>query len=219
MKPEVFSFGDYEGPNHSAIDEGSQEFWFDYFADCGDGMTAGYSLAYLSMCDLQLQLNQDWNSVKPPSPAQKKLGIECGALLAEIRELREKGTEAESILQAVQRKASPEVLAQAGGVEGLIEFIDKQAVGAITAITKLEKDEQGQVVPVGLPPECTRLPRGAFLFVGGDTTYHVADYASLGGRFQTVFEWAYQDLLADNLADEEISWAKPPADFRASGQS
>lgn len=206
MKPEVFSFGDYDGPNHIATDPGSQEFWFDYFADCGDGMTAGYSLAYLSMCDLQLQLNQDWNDVTPPSPASKKLGIECGALLAHISELRKKGADPESILHAVRRKASPEVLAQAGAAERLIAFIEEQAVGAITPIPKLDKNQSDKAVPVALPPECMRLPRGAFLFVGGDTTYHVADYASLGGRFQTVFEWAYKDLLTDKLADRTISW-------------
>src|SRR5687767_8671954 len=31
----------------------TDEFWFDYFADSGDGMTAGYALAYLSMSDLE----------------------------------------------------------------------------------------------------------------------------------------------------------------------
>jgi len=206
MKPEVFSFGDYDGPNHLATDQGSKEFWFDYFADCGDGMTAGYSLAYLSMCDLQLQLNQDWNNVPPPSPAQKKLGIDCGALWAHIRELREKGADPESILRAVQSKASPEVVAQAGGTQALMAFIEEQAIGAITPIHQLEKAKPGEAVPDKLPPECMRLPRGAFLFIGGDTTYHVADYASLGGRFQAVFEWAYKDLLADKLASPEISW-------------
>lgn len=39
-----------------------------------------------------------------------------------------------------------------------------------------------------------RLPRGEFLFVGGDTSYHVADVASLKERFQTPFNWAYVDI-------------------------
>lgn len=38
------------------------------------------------------------------------------------------------------------------------------------------------------------LPRGQFLFVGGDTAYHVADYMTLATRIQKPFEWAYQDL-------------------------
>jgi hypothetical protein len=38
------------------------------------------------------------------------------------------------------------------------------------------------------------LPRGEFLFVGGDTSYHVADLPSLAGRFQSPFWWAYLDL-------------------------
>ncbi|MEA2205332.1 MAG: hypothetical protein QOE77_2108 [Blastocatellia bacterium] len=206
MKAEVFSFGHYQGPNHRATDQGSTDFWFDYFADSGDGMTAGYSLAYLSMCDLQLQLNQDWNEVPPLSPARMRTGIECGSLAALIKVLREKGASSDSILRAVRRKASPEVLAQAGNTEGLIAFVEANAAGAITPIRQLEKPESGEVGADMLPPQCMRLPRGAFLFVGGDTTYHVADYASLAGRFQSVFEWAYKDLLTDKLADVKISW-------------
>ncbi len=40
-----------------------------------------------------------------------------------------------------------------------------------------------------------RLPRGAFLFVGGDTAYHIADYATLAERFQSPFRWAHDDLI------------------------
>lgn len=39
-----------------------------------------------------------------------------------------------------------------------------------------------------------RLPRGQFLLIGGDTTYHMSDYASLTNRFQTPFRWAFEDL-------------------------
>jgi len=39
-----------------------------------------------------------------------------------------------------------------------------------------------------------KLPRGEFLFIGGDTAYHIADIASLKERFQTPFNWAYEDL-------------------------
>jgi hypothetical protein len=54
------------------------------------------------------------------------------------------------------------------------------------------------------------LPRGRFLFVGGDTAYHIADYETLANRFQTPFEWAYEDLsrdlkdLKDKVADLKI---------------
>jgi len=41
-----------------------------------------------------------------------------------------------------------------------------------------------------------KLPRGKFLFVGGDTAYHIADVASLKERFQKPFNWAYADLDA-----------------------
>lgn len=39
------------------------------------------------------------------------------------------------------------------------------------------------------------LPRGQFLFVGGDTAYHVADYLTLGNRIQLPFTYAYEDLM------------------------
>ena len=38
------------------------------------------------------------------------------------------------------------------------------------------------------------LPRGTFLFVGGDTSYHISDYATLSARFQSPFWWAFRDL-------------------------
>jgi hypothetical protein len=38
------------------------------------------------------------------------------------------------------------------------------------------------------------LPRGQFLLVGGDTTYHLADYANLANRFKQPFDWAFCDI-------------------------
>jgi hypothetical protein len=38
------------------------------------------------------------------------------------------------------------------------------------------------------------LPRGAFLFVGGDTAYHIADYATLAERIWAPFWWACAEL-------------------------
>jgi hypothetical protein len=40
----------------------------------------------------------------------------------------------------------------------------------------------------------TLLPRGSFLFIGGDTAYHVADYSSIHERFQTPFRWAFASV-------------------------
>jgi hypothetical protein len=40
------------------------------------------------------------------------------------------------------------------------------------------------------------LPRGRFLLVGGDTSYHLSDYATLGSRFYQPFKWAFEDLWA-----------------------
>ncbi len=39
------------------------------------------------------------------------------------------------------------------------------------------------------------LPRGEFLFIGGDTAYHIADTASLKERFQTPFNCAALDII------------------------
>ncbi len=41
------------------------------------------------------------------------------------------------------------------------------------------------------------LPRGQFLFLGGDTAYHVADHATIRNRFQSPFRWAWDDLAED----------------------
>lgn len=38
------------------------------------------------------------------------------------------------------------------------------------------------------------LPRGAYLFVGGDTAYHSANYATLFERFQSPFRWAFMSV-------------------------
>lgn len=56
------------------------------------------------------------------------------------------------------------------------------------------------------------LPRGQFLFVGGDTAYHIADYTTLHTRFQLPFRWAFTSVrnwlksknrLTCKLNDEE----------------
>jgi hypothetical protein len=47
--------------------------------------------------------------------------------------------------------------------------------------------------PADIEKDCL-LPRGAFLFVGGDTAYHVADYSTIYERFQTPFRWAFASV-------------------------
>lgn len=46
------------------------------------------------------------------------------------------------------------------------------------------------------------LPRGRFLFIGGDTCYHSAEYLSLVDRVQRPFVYAYQDLRKRKLIDD-----------------
>jgi hypothetical protein len=110
MQPEVFDFTALKRLN---VEEGQDEFWFDYFSDTGDGQKAMYTVAYLCLSRLWTE-----ESAKVDSPV------------------------------SFEREAS-----------------------------------------------CSKaLPRGEFLFVGGDTSYHIADYASLASRFQSPFHWAFNDL-------------------------
>jgi hypothetical protein len=46
------------------------------------------------------------------------------------------------------------------------------------------------------------LPVGSFLFVGGDTSYHIADYATLADRFQKPFWWAHEDRLEAGISPQ-----------------
>lgn len=51
------------------------------------------------------------------------------------------------------------------------------------------------------------LPRGEFLFVGGDTSYHISDYGNLAVRFQNPFCWAARDLFDSNA--ESVKTSRP----------
>lgn len=54
-----------------------------------------------------------------------------------------------------------------------------------------------------------KLPRGQFLMVGGDTTYHLADYPNLANRFQTPFSWATNDRGYDDGKNERPLYGIP----------
>ena len=100
----------------------TDEYWFDYFADTGDGQLAMYSIAYLCLSDLWVERNANTNAKIELSDASKSL---------------------------------------------------------------------------------MRLPRGEFLFIGGDTAYHMADYATLALRFQAPFKWAYKDLEYEKKVSDD----------------
>lgn len=51
--------------------------------------------------------------------------------------------------------------------------------------------------PAHVRPGAAVLPRGEFLFVGGDTAYHASDYLTLIDRIFNTFNVAYEDLLQD----------------------
>ena len=105
-------FAETIAPPH--CNDGTQEYWFDYIADTGDGSRAVYNIAYLCMSGLWLK-------------------------------------------------------------DG-----------------KITKGHSVSLSQTGEFNQC--LPRGEFLFVGGDTAYHAADIAALKERFQTPFNWAYEDI-------------------------
>lgn len=54
------------------------------------------------------------------------------------------------------------------------------------------------------------LPRGEFLLIGGDTSYHLSDYATLHLRFQNPFDWAYEDLINDLTAADRKKDSNAP---------
>lgn len=174
--------------NSSFREDINGEFWFDYFADSGDGMTAGYALAYLSMSDLEAKL--------PPAG----VGLSKAALAAgEIRSRLALKNEAPASMVAdyPELAATPwlkQQLQKNKSHREIIEAIEQETPGVVRLV-----ESDGSVTD-----GYTELPRGAFLFIGGDTCYHVADYAGLGMRFQKVFDWAFKDLKkAFNLTDEE----------------
>jgi hypothetical protein len=61
--------------------------------------------------------------------------------------------------------------------------------GLSTATWKRSEPTRLTVAPAG----GGALPRGQFLFFGGDTAYHVADAAALRARVEVPFRWAFDD--------------------------
>jgi hypothetical protein len=57
---------------------------------------------------------------------------------------------------------------------------------------------------VSLTDGAFRLPRGQFLFVGGDTAYHIADLETLAERFCEPFNWAYDDCFGPAIKPEHV---------------
>ncbi len=51
------------------------------------------------------------------------------------------------------------------------------------------------------PPGALRLPRGRFLFIGGDSAYHIADHATLEERLGLPFAWAWDEVQRACAAD------------------
>ena len=67
---------------------------------------------------------------------------------------------------------------------------------AVSRVPQLNELLEFVLEPKELATDKSLLPRGTFLFVGGDTSYHISDYGTLAQRFQNPFWWAYADLKA-----------------------
>ena len=61
--------------------------------------------------------------------------------------------------------------------------------------------------PTGAP--ALALPRGAFLLVGGDTAYHVADFPTLAERFWGPFMWAHDERAREEQAQGRTLARRP----------
>lgn len=72
--------------------------------------------------------------------------------------------------------------------------LDPARLAAGTAVKPVEERNAG-----GGP----LLPRGEFLFIGGDTAYHASDYMTLINRIQNTFKWAYEDAVEDRIVSPE----------------
>lgn len=200
MKAEVFPSGDDHKRVHFGAgknEEGEEEFWFDYFADSGDGMTAGYAIAYLCMTDLYARLPDGWNQL--PGRERTRL-IENSRDLGEIRSrLVAFPDDLKKVLDDYSEEATRDLRTAGTDVDSVINLIEKTP-GMVRV------DKPGPTDQVGW----RTLPRGAFLFVGGDTAYHVADFAGLGLRFQKTFEWAFEDLTRGmTKAQKKELWREP----------
>jgi len=132
------------GANVETVPDGTDELWFDYIADIGDGQEAMYSMAFLCQDDLHI-----------------------------------------------------EPLAGVAGVP------DARALWRRAQATTPSGERPGDLAALAVPATATEdragwpvLRRGQFLFVGGDTAYHVADHATLRDQVCRPFLWAYDDLLA-----------------------
>ncbi|MDX2024461.1 MAG: hypothetical protein SF187_29735 [Deltaproteobacteria bacterium] len=62
-----------------------------------------------------------------------------------------------------------------------------------------------------------RLPRGSFLFLGGDTAYHVADRGTLAQRFAGPFDWAQKDREREGTLGGHEAGAAAPMLFAIPG--
>ncbi|MBX7169865.1 MAG: hypothetical protein K1X72_02835 [Pyrinomonadaceae bacterium] len=88
----------------------------------------------------------------------------------------------------------------------------------------IESEEIGSEVKF-FPPEENNfgktklLPRGYFLFLGGDTAYHSANYATLFERFQTPFRWAFTSARKFLFDRYDFSLDKTKTLFYSSGDA
>jgi len=72
-----------------------------------------------------------------------------------------------------------------------------------TALPTNESDRQVSTTNDANDGFTLQLPRGEFLFFGGDTSYHAAEYMTLVNRIQRPFNYAYEDLRTNKLISDD----------------
>jgi hypothetical protein len=73
---------------------------------------------------------------------------------------------------------------------------EREPDGTVRVWRKADREEHGRA---------GNLPRGQFLFVGGDVAYHLSDEVTVRGRVQEPFDWAWTDLGEDRAEPPRAS--------------
>ena len=205
MSGRVFPSGDDETRvkwEATQNEGGEKEFWFDYFADSGDGMTAGYAVAYMCLSDLYARLPAGWNRLTPAERTKLiKENHDLGEIRSRLAECLIRGKDGQKVIKGILRDYSPNIASALVDAQDITE-----AIGILDQMPGMVSVRKPDAAATGWQT----LPRGSFLFVGGDTAYHVADFAGLGLRFQKMFDWAFEDLTNGMTPDEtKALWIEP----------
>jgi hypothetical protein len=110
------------------------------------------------------------------------------------------------ILKAVAEPAAPDNDAWFDYVADMGDSVDSMYAVAYASMISFDGDDAHTTWAAGSDRKplqivsgdrAGKLQRGQFVFVGGDTAYHVADAATLRARVERPFSWAFADAQAN----------------------